>query len=308
MSFDVKGEKCVVCHAYLFEDDDVVYCPECGAPHHKDCYKTVGHCGVEAFHGTDNQYKRKPPEQENAQNEQGDKSEPSHSAYVKCGMCGESYDFSENMCPECGAPNLAKSGGKFVMFDFLGGVPADMDIGDGVTADEAKRFVSTNSQRYLPKFAAFKNLKKRTSWNWLAFLEPCAWFLSRKMYKAGALVGALQVAFSMLLIPFTNAIYYIDTESVNNYVEMAGVIAENLPSIGMVAVATAFVGGVCNLILRIISGIFGDLIYRNYVVSTIKKIKTESDDINMDFRRKGGLSLIACVIGLYLPSIVMMLF
>ena len=31
MSFNIEGEQCPVCHAYLFEDDDVVFCPECGA-------------------------------------------------------------------------------------------------------------------------------------------------------------------------------------------------------------------------------------------------------------------------------------
>lgn len=302
MSLDIKGEKCAICHAYLFEEDDVVYCPKCGAPHHRDCYKTAGKCGLEVYHGTDNQYKR------NFEDANHEKAPKNRSTYIKCGMCGEGYDFSNNMCPSCGAPNFAKGGGRFVMFDFLGGVPSDMDLGQGVTADEAKRFVSTNSHRYLPKFAAFKNLKKRTSWNWLAFLEPCAWFLSRKMYKAGAVVCALQTAFSMLLIPFTNALYYIDTESAKNYVAMAKIISDNLPSIGMPALISALTGGLLNIAFHIICGIFGDFIYRNHVISTVNKIKKESEDIDEDLRRKGGLSLIACIIGLYLPSIIMMLF
>ena len=44
---------CSVCHAYLFDDDDVVYCPVCGAPHHRDCYKSIGHCAFEEAHGTE---------------------------------------------------------------------------------------------------------------------------------------------------------------------------------------------------------------------------------------------------------------
>ena len=31
MSISVEGEKCPVCGAYLFDKDDVVFCPECGA-------------------------------------------------------------------------------------------------------------------------------------------------------------------------------------------------------------------------------------------------------------------------------------
>ena len=60
-----------------------------------------------------------------------------------CRMCGETYPQNDAGCPKCGAPNMSKMGGKFVVFDFLGGVPADMDLGDGVTADEAKMFVNS---------------------------------------------------------------------------------------------------------------------------------------------------------------------
>ena len=31
MSISIEGEKCPVCGAYLFDEDDVVFCPECGA-------------------------------------------------------------------------------------------------------------------------------------------------------------------------------------------------------------------------------------------------------------------------------------
>ena len=63
MGFDVKNKKCAVCEAYLFEDDDVVCCPICGAPHHRDCYSAVGHCGLEKYHGTDLQYKAEETEE-----------------------------------------------------------------------------------------------------------------------------------------------------------------------------------------------------------------------------------------------------
>ena len=62
MGFSVEGQSCPVCHAYLFDEDDVVICPVCGAPHHRDCYAHVGHCALEHLHGTDEQYS--PPEKE----------------------------------------------------------------------------------------------------------------------------------------------------------------------------------------------------------------------------------------------------
>ena len=56
MSTKETKRVCSLCHAYLFEDDDVVCCPVCGAPHHRDCYMNIGHCALEEFHGTENQY------------------------------------------------------------------------------------------------------------------------------------------------------------------------------------------------------------------------------------------------------------
>ena len=53
MSADLKGKTCGVCHAYLFPEDDVVFCPVCGAPHHRECYNKIGHCALEEAHGTE---------------------------------------------------------------------------------------------------------------------------------------------------------------------------------------------------------------------------------------------------------------
>ena len=53
MSLNDKGSSCVRCHAYIFPEDDIVYCPICGAPHHRECYNTLGHCALEELHGTE---------------------------------------------------------------------------------------------------------------------------------------------------------------------------------------------------------------------------------------------------------------
>ena len=56
MSLKTEGVTCARCHAYLFPEDDIVYCPVCGAPHHRECYNELGHCALEELHGTDKQY------------------------------------------------------------------------------------------------------------------------------------------------------------------------------------------------------------------------------------------------------------
>ncbi len=288
MSLNISGEKCAVCSAYLFPEDDIVYCPECGAPHHRDCYNSIGHCGLEHFHGTENQYKK--PEIHKADDEQ--KTDNT----VTCGMCGEKYDNNEIACPSCNAPNMTRFGGRVVTIDLTGGIPDDTDIGEGVKVKDAKQFVAVNTHRYMPKFAAF-NKGKKTSWNWLGFLTPCGWLLSRKMYLLGAIIGALQIAVTMFRVPFVSAVNMLDTSEIKNYMELSNLIFENISMIGDVALLSAFIGSILEIILRVIIAVFGDRIYRNRVISKVIEINHKSEDKAEDFRKKGGVGIFAGVLG-----------
>lgn len=293
---------CSVCHAYLFEDDDVVYCPVCGAPHHRDCYKSIGHCAFEEAHGTENEYKK-------PQSDQTHKTDTSDygNNQVTCEICGAVYSAENEKCPECSAPNFKSVGGAFAQFDFLGGIPENTDLGGGVKASEARRFVFTNTRRYIPLFARI-NLGKKVNWNWFSFLFPCGWFLSRKMYKAGIIAGVLSVCFSMFTIPFQIAFSHYDVSSLRSYSEIFSAVTENSSEIGY-SVLALFAAGFClQLILRFICALFGDKIYRDYAIQSIGEIKKSSDDIDYDYRKKGGTNFFLLLLGFfavqYIPSII----
>lgn len=307
MSLNTEGVSCVRCHAYLFPEDDIVYCPVCGAPHHRECYNQLGHCALEEFHGTDRQYdKVKAREEEQAAAEMPNTGENAE-GLITCQMCYEKYDFALNACPKCGAPNIAKAGGSFVNFDFLGGVPADYDIGDGITADEAKRFVAANTPRYIPKFAVL-NAKNKLSWNWLAFLFPCGWMLSRKMYKNGIIAGLLTVISSLFYLPFMNAINNLGTTPGETQAQIMQSIYEHLPKMGAAVIAALLAGFVLNIAVRILSALFGDYLYKKYAISSIKTIRAESEDMDYDYRKKGGVNIFLFLLGTmavqYLPALI----
>ena len=307
MSLNTEGVSCVRCHAYLFPEDDIVYCPVCGAPHHRECYNQLGHCALEEFHGTDRQYdKVKAREEEQAAAEMPNTGENAE-GLITCQMCHEKYDFALNACPKCGAPNIAKAGGSFVNFDFLGGVPADYDIGDGITADEAKRFVAANTPRYIPKFAVL-NAKNKLSWNWLAFLFPCGWMLSREMYKNGIIAGLLTVISSLFYLPFMNAINNLGTTPGETQAQIMQSIYEHLPKMGAAVIAALLAGFVLNIAVRILSALFGDYLYKKYAISSIKTIRAESEDMDYDYRKKGGVNIFLFLLGTmavqYLPALI----
>ena len=53
------GLECPVCKNTFKEADDIVVCPECGAPYHRTCYQKEGHCIYEDKHGTDQAWQAK---------------------------------------------------------------------------------------------------------------------------------------------------------------------------------------------------------------------------------------------------------
>lgn len=315
MSLKLEGLTCPVCHAYLFEDDDVVFCPECGAPHHRECYQSLGRCALEALHGTDQQYDREKQIEKAETKAEETSNEPftasGNEETVCCSMCRQRYDFTLDACPNCNTPNLEKFGEDFSGYDFLGGIPADYDIGEGVIADEAKRLVASNTPRYIRKFA-FLSKSHKFSWNWLAFLFPNVWALARKMFPLGAISTALMIAASLLTVPFYSAVYNLSPIENTNYADAMQYIYDILPSLSRGALIAAAIGLVINLVIRFILAIFGDYIYKGYVIKTVKDIKKNSEDKDLDFRKRGGISFVWLVLGIsitnYLPGIILNFF
>lgn len=283
MNSQNNGITCSLCHSYLFEDDDVVYCPVCGAPHHRDCYNRIGHCALEELHGTDRQYDKvkRAAEQENPPKTENEK--PNNDTYADSPFSG------------------------FNGVDFLGGVPADYQIDNGVTAKEARDFVLTNTMRYIPKFAKL-NDKNKISWNFLAFIFPCGWFLSRKMYKHGIVTGLLTIISTLLSIPLNNTFYNLGIMDATTYPQMLTLLAENMGKISGAVLIASFIGGIFSFAIRIISALLGDYWYKSHAVSTIKEIKSSSEDIAFDFRKRGGVNLFLFFLGVlavqYIPALI----
>ena len=92
MKTKYTGKTCVYCEKVFTEDDDIVVCPDCGAPHHRSCYKELGHCALESKHN------EKEPWSWGVQHEEiidGD-------APMRCPRCATLYKPGTMQCPVCG--------------------------------------------------------------------------------------------------------------------------------------------------------------------------------------------------------------
>lgn len=306
MSLSVEGQTCPVCHAYLFDEDDIVYCPVCGAPHHRTCYQAVGHCALEDKHGTPEQYTR--PVDETPKTEP----RPESRAVEHCRGCGRPLDPTANICPYCRTPrNITPPGGEEfgVRIDLLGGVPPETKIEDA-TAEEVRQFTLLNSQRYVPKFASLSK-KNKVSWNWAAFLLPHGWLFFRKMYKQGILVSLLMIASAICALPLTVAAQQFITEDVRTSYQLASLIMENLSQIGVFPILMLFVGSAISLGTRIVCGLFGDYLYRGHTLAKIREIKSQdNDDLAAELGRRGSANPLMFAVGImavsWVPNLIAM--
>lgn len=313
MSNRYEGIKCPVCNGYLFEDeDDIVVCPICGAPHHRACYQSLGHCGLEALHGTDQQYDK-------AQHRQQAKEESTQEKETLCPHCGKPVSEDMLFCPHCGKMrNETEQPDPEPHFRFfynqmdpLGGIHPATDLGEGVTAKQAAEFVKVNTQRYIPKFAS----PSKASWNWLAFLLPHGFFFYHKMYKTGFLVSAVYLAAIILGLPAqAEYIEFLSALPVNaNISDLFSTILNNGAGFSSSALWLYITSTIILLTLRIVCGIFADHWYKNHVIHMVRQLSVlEPEEREQQYVKKGlpnlYLLLIVTLVFSWVPNILYILF
>jgi AraC-like DNA-binding protein len=93
--FFYEGQSCPVCGKYFAETDDIVSCPACGAPHHRECWRQEGQCHFAADHGTERQW----PAGQQVKTEQ---QKTADMPYRQCPNCGKQNPEFAEFCSHCG--------------------------------------------------------------------------------------------------------------------------------------------------------------------------------------------------------------
>lgn len=281
-----SNKKCVFCGAYLFPEDDVVYCPECGAPHHRECYLKLGECALKQKHGTDEEYKNPPAE------EIEEEVKPQTDA-----LDTESEDLGGIPFAKINV-NVPDFNGEFKLEDTI----------NGVTIKKLMTFIFVNPLRYIRKFLEIQKGQK-VSWNWLAFLFPAPWLFLRKQYKSGVLALILCIASLVLALPFSAQVGEI-ARNAENYYDLAYKTLLSLDASSVPMVLCAFFGSLLDIGIRVVCGLFGDKLYYLHVFEKLDKLSKDEDfeESSMTLRKAGGVNLwaaLACMIILeYTPVLI----
>lgn len=180
---------CPVCEQAFTEDDDVVVCPECGTPHHRECWKKENKCFNEEKHGTSEIRILKVPSSEDIHIKDMSSPDAEIPLFGKRIQNPKSKtDFAVNELID-----------EFLDYDS----DKEIDI-NGFNAADFSAALKKNQMYYLPRFMIMSKAKNLVSWNNAAFFFPLAWSVYRKMYKIAAVILAIymlmfsSVAFSIL--------------------------------------------------------------------------------------------------------------
>lgn len=236
-----ENHSCPYCGKPLRAEDDVVVCPVCATPQHRECWMENGHCANDGLHAEGYVWNGREKTQhtekasgsavchicgsENPEDALhcgncgallGEK-ESDSSQNKTCAFCGKENDSDALHCKYCGAP-IGTGSPYFNDNPYLAGTGIGPDelIG-GMKAGDLALYTQASSKRYLPKFKRFASGKK-LSFNFAAFFFAPYWFFFRKLYKAGIFFIVLFATASLMLSGFSTEIIKA-TDSYVNLVE-----------------------------------------------------------------------------------------
>ena len=306
------GKLCDGCRQPLENGDDIVVCPICRTPQHRNCYEKNNKCVNEYLHSTD--FTWTDPEEEQRKKEEELKAQQ-----------------AEQQPQPSDQPVFAPATPQSMESVFLRGVlydPKD-DIG-GATVGEAADFVQNSAPRYIRKFMKQKKSGRKLSWNWAAFFFAPYWFFYRKLYKAGAVFLALSVALSLATVSLTENLYGVyekmvtvqeelselvkgkedlndeDTQKFDKlYAESAKLAKAAIPSLAIILL-------IQKVIPNTIAALLADFLLKKRmlrVISFSRGTSSEPDAVKYTIMRNGGVSvlmpIIAIMIDNYLPSLLL---
>ena len=164
------NKDCPVCKKEFLEDDDIVVCPECGTPHHRECYNLTGHCVNRGLHKANYDYVQDnkdiiETESEKATQENEEKNRTDESFSNPFGIAEVDTVFDK-----------------------------DTDTISGESVGDIASTVRINAAYYVNKFKRLEAENKKLSWNWSAFFFGSFYLLYRKIYNLGMGFYALAIA------------------------------------------------------------------------------------------------------------------
>lgn len=293
-----ENEFCPVCKKEFCDGDDIVVCPECGTPHHRECYQLAGKCVNAGLHKAGYDYRKDQKEKSNeiiASN----KKYPVTDMPVNGGITmsfgtdgdneilhGSDFtDDDENNLRPLNPVNIFKvtdSDNTDAIYE------KDTQTIDGESVADFASAIKVNIPRFINKFKDMEYKNKKASWNWCALFFGPVYLFARKMYKQGLAFICLSLS---LLFAGNGLIFKFAPEYAQAVQSLAQTAQKTravnpedllaLRSIGdaKTAMLISYICIALFIVLRIVQAVWSDYFYKKTVSSIVKKINSDFDEI-----------------------------
>lgn len=316
---EYKDLTCVCCGNKFGEDDDIVVCPTCGTPHHRECYKNLGHCANIAWHSENKTYdaeneRENIEEQKRKEESQAKEKELQQAPDITCARCGHKNNSQALFCDRCGAPISQGFGAPNVPPLRQGEPPFPLPVNpfaavdpneeiDGIPAWKLSAVVRENSMRFLAQFKRIFSLKRKTIFNFAAFMFAPFYFFYRKLYSVGVLTLVLSVLFNLPALILNSS-----NETLSKLLGMTVSFGIDLTQTQALWLARfSLFGNLALIAMRFLSGLFANWLYFKKckkLCAVIDKTAQSQQNFKEQAYKKGGVNR-AVIIGFIALYIIM---
>lgn len=289
-----SGYHCPACGGVFTDQDDIVVCPQCGTPHHRECWSRLGHCAYQERH------------KENLEWHEDQLIQPGTAQQIACPACGTRNNPTASNCTHCGAPlgqtqeppktETASSGPRYahssgqafgtrVPPPFPGGaqvVGPEDEIG-GIKSKDWASFIRRSVPYYLMRFFQMELGGSKIAVSLSAFVFGAYYFFYRKMYR----VALLFCGADLLLTLPSLVLFWYDTGSFLT----TGINPEFWLTMGTIC-------AYLNWGVRLAAGLFGVFLYKKHASKTIRRIcetTPEGSQRSLRLSAVGGVNLPASI-------------
>ena len=249
------GISCADCGVPFLKNDDVVVCPICGAPHHRDCYAKTGRCKLANRHAPDFLW------------------QPQHLVLPKKTTLSKSHLHTEASKT---TENYCDNESSSCHNDLTNSLPhtqtesssLEFSSNDGITEEEYAAYIGPNSFYFINQFNMPGKTPNFYSWNWPAFFLESLYFFYRKMYGIGTVLMIFVALINIpgILLNIENLLLEHPDVFGNSlgYSEQTMRMLDNLSNVGFVLY----------FICRITSGIYANRLFKLKSIQEINEIRS----------------------------------
>jgi hypothetical protein len=254
-----SGIPCADCGIPFHEKDDVVVCPVCGAPHHRECYMKTGKCKFASLHAPDFLWQPQPMVLSK------------NPALAKSHSQINAQQVPENIYNQHSPASLNKLTNALPVTQ-TEDISLEHGESNNITEEEYAAYIGPNSFYYIKQFTKPEKSLNFFSVNWAAFFLESLYFFYRKMYGIGSIV--------MIFVAFINipgillSLETLFLERPEVFGNSLGYSAQTLQLLDTLS----NVGFVLYFICRIACGVYANRLFNAKAIQEITEIKNFYSD------------------------------